>query len=120
MAKEFPDASNSEISVKLGEIWNQLTSEQQKPYFQKAESLKAVHKQNYPNYVYQPRQAKPKSARNRTSNRGDNKEEKEKLARFSSCGQGYNSRSAFHHAARTQGKEGLHKSLSPNLIVSSV
>lgn len=42
--------------MKLGEIWNELTSEQQRPYFKKAETLKAKHKQNYPNYVYQPRQ----------------------------------------------------------------
>eukprot|EP00794_Sanderia_malayensis_P005367 gene5367-6038_t len=58
VAKEFSDASNSEISVKLGEIWNELSSEQQKPYFQKAETLKADHKQNHPNYVYQPRQTR--------------------------------------------------------------
>ena len=56
MAKEFSEASNSEISVKLGEIWNELTNEQQRPYFKKAESLKEKHKQNHPNYVYQPRQ----------------------------------------------------------------
>ena len=57
MAKEFSEASNSEISVKLGEIWNELTSEQQRPYFKKAEWLKAKHKQSHPNYVYQPRQS---------------------------------------------------------------
>ena len=57
MAKEFSEASNSEISVKLGEIWNELTSDQQKPYFKKAEWLKAKHKQTHPNYVYQPRQS---------------------------------------------------------------
>ncbi|XP_065071794.1 uncharacterized protein LOC135696350 [Rhopilema esculentum] len=31
VAKEFSEASNSEISVKLGEIWNELTSDQQSP-----------------------------------------------------------------------------------------
>ena len=61
MAKEFSEASNSEISVKLGEIWNELTSEQQRPYFRKAETLKAKHKQNHPNYVYQPRQTQKPS-----------------------------------------------------------
>ena len=63
VAKEFADASNSEISVKLGEIWNELSSELQKPYFRKAESLKAEHKLNHPNYVYQPRQTRVKQSK---------------------------------------------------------
>ena len=76
MAKEFSDASNSEISVKLGEIWNELTSEQQRPYFRKAETLKAEHKQNHPNYVYQPRHPTAKVfKKNRETTKNESKED---------------------------------------------
>ena len=58
IAKRFPNANNAEISVKLGEIWNELSSEQQKPYFDEATRLKERHKVQHPNWVYQPRLTK--------------------------------------------------------------
>lgn len=58
IAKRYPNANNAEISVKLGEIWNDLSSGQQKPYFDEAARLKEKHKIEYPNWVYQPRPAK--------------------------------------------------------------
>ncbi|XP_031566986.1 transcription factor Sox-8-like, partial [Actinia tenebrosa] len=58
IAKRYPSANNAEISVKLGEIWNDLSSGQQKPYFDEAARLKEKHKIEYPNWVYQPRPAK--------------------------------------------------------------
>lgn len=58
IAKRYPHANNAEISVKLGEIWNDLSTEQQKPYFDEATRLKEKHKMEFPNWVYQPRPAK--------------------------------------------------------------
>lgn len=58
IAKRFANANNAEISVKLGEIWNDLSSEQQKPYFEEALRLKEKHKSEHPNWVYQPRSPK--------------------------------------------------------------
>lgn len=62
IAKRFPNANNAEISVKLGEIWNELSSEQQKPYFDEATRLKEHHKVQYPNWVYQPRVTKKRGS----------------------------------------------------------
>ena len=58
IAKRFPSANNAEISVKLGEIWNQLSTEQQRPYFDEASQLKEKHRTEHPNWVYQPRPSK--------------------------------------------------------------
>ncbi|XP_032234043.2 uncharacterized protein LOC116616190 [Nematostella vectensis] len=58
IAKRYPQANNAEISIRLGEIWNDLSSEQQKPYFDEATRLKDKHKAEHPNWVYQPRPAK--------------------------------------------------------------
>ncbi|EDO37719.1 predicted protein, partial [Nematostella vectensis] len=55
IAKRYPQANNAEISIRLGEIWNDLSSEQQKPYFDEATRLKDKHKAEHPNWVYQPR-----------------------------------------------------------------
>ena len=54
----FPNASNAEISVRLGHIWNDLPSIEQKPYFDEANELKERHKHDNPNWVYQPRPGK--------------------------------------------------------------
>ncbi|KAJ7377045.1 Transcription factor SOX-30 [Desmophyllum pertusum] len=58
IAKRFPNANNAEISVKLGEIWNELSTEQQRPYFEDASRLKEQHRAQHPNWVYQPRPSK--------------------------------------------------------------
>ena len=58
IAKRYPNANNAEISVKLGEIWNELSSEQQQPYFDEASRLKEKHRTEHPNWVYQPRPSK--------------------------------------------------------------
>lgn len=58
IAKRYPNANNAEISVKLGEIWNELSTEQQRPYFDEASRLKEQHRTEHPNWVYQPRPSK--------------------------------------------------------------
>ena len=58
IAKRYPNANNAEISVKLGEIWNDLSTEQQRPYFDEASRLKEKHRTEHPNWVYQPRPSK--------------------------------------------------------------
>lgn len=58
IAKRYPNANNAEISVKLGEIWNELSTEQQRPYFDEATRLKEKHRTEHPNWVYQPRPSK--------------------------------------------------------------
>lgn len=62
IAKRYPNANNAEISVKLGEIWNELSTEQQRPYFDEASRLKEKHRNEHPNWVYQPRPSKRRLA----------------------------------------------------------
>ncbi|XP_053407277.1 uncharacterized protein LOC123546980 [Mercenaria mercenaria] len=54
LASSMPNATNSEISVKLGQIWASMPPEEKKQYYDVAEKIKAKHRQDYPDWVYQP------------------------------------------------------------------
>ncbi|XP_063432093.1 uncharacterized protein LOC134714628 isoform X1 [Mytilus trossulus] len=54
LAEETPNASNAEISVKLGELWSHLAKEEKQKYYMEAERVKARHRQDFPDWIYQP------------------------------------------------------------------
>ncbi|NXI39541.1 SOX30 factor, partial [Galbula dea] len=61
LAKANPQANNAEISVQLGLEWSKLTEEQKKPYYDEAHKIRLKHREEFPDWVYQPRQGKKKS-----------------------------------------------------------
>ncbi|NWW90902.1 SOX30 factor, partial [Rhynochetos jubatus] len=60
LAKANPAASNAEISVQLGLEWSKLTEEQKQPYYDEAHKIKQRHREEFPDWVYQPRPGKKK------------------------------------------------------------
>lgn len=55
IANENPQMHNFDISRKLGLEWQKLSEGEKAHYFEEAKQLKEEHKQQYPNYKYQPR-----------------------------------------------------------------
>ncbi|NXW43050.1 SOX30 factor, partial [Nyctiprogne leucopyga] len=60
IARANPAANNAEISVQLGLEWSKLTEEQKQPYYEEAHKIKQRHREEFPGWVYQPRQNKRK------------------------------------------------------------
>lgn len=54
LAAKYPNANNSEISVRLGTCWNDLNVDEKKPYYAEAERIKNQHKRDFPGWVYRP------------------------------------------------------------------
>lgn len=52
LAEETPNASNAEISVKLGELWSHLAKNEKQKYYMEAERVKARHRQDFPGSQY--------------------------------------------------------------------
>lgn len=98
IAKRYPNANNAEISVKLGEIWNDLSTEQQRPYFDEASRLKEKHRTEHPNWVYQPRPSKRRLTYVTANSPG---------------GMQYNSGSYGYHHLHTPPSDSTNISLSP-------
>ena len=48
LASQFPNANNSEISIRLGQVWNDMSDEDKRPYYEEAERIKHKHKRDYP------------------------------------------------------------------------
>ena len=48
LASQFPNANNSEISIRLGQVWNEMTDDDKRPYYEEAERIKHKHKRDYP------------------------------------------------------------------------
>ncbi|XP_022091787.1 uncharacterized protein LOC110979917 isoform X2 [Acanthaster planci] len=58
LAHQFPHANNADISIQLGQSWNALTQEQKQPFYDEAEKLRKLHRQEHPGWVYSPRPPK--------------------------------------------------------------
>lgn len=99
IAKRYPNANNAEISVKLGEIWNDLSTEQQRPYFDEASRLKEKHRTEHPNWVYQPRPSKRRLTYMTSNSPGS--------------GMQYNNGSLGYHYLHSPPSDGSSTSLSP-------
>lgn len=48
LANQLPNSNNAEISIKLGQVWNDLTNEEKKPFYEEAERIKTKHKLDHP------------------------------------------------------------------------
>ncbi|XP_052131244.1 transcription factor SOX-3-like [Frankliniella occidentalis] len=59
---ENPRESNKDISVRLGTMWKMMTKEKKDTYFELARLVDAEHKKKYPDYVYNPKEARLRKA----------------------------------------------------------
>ena len=57
-AKDNPTMHNAEISKLLGKVWNSMTTNEKRPYVERAEKLRVIHMRDHPNYRYAPRKKK--------------------------------------------------------------
>lgn len=51
LAHQLPHSNNAEISVKLGQVWNDLTDEEKRPFYEEAERIKTKHKMDHPGNI---------------------------------------------------------------------
>ncbi|XP_060068476.1 putative transcription factor SOX-15 [Ylistrum balloti] len=58
LSEEMPQASNAQISVRLGEIWGSMSLAEKEKFFREAERIKLQHNRDFPGWVYQPKQKK--------------------------------------------------------------
>lgn len=65
IANENPQMHNFDISRKLGLEWQKLSEDEKANYFEEAKRLKEEHKQQYPDYKYQPRKRDKTNKRNK-------------------------------------------------------
>ncbi|XP_037955088.1 transcription factor Sox-8 [Teleopsis dalmanni] len=61
MSKQYPHLQNSELSKSLGKLWKNLKDSDKKPFMEFAEKLRMTHKQEHPDYKYQPRRKKART-----------------------------------------------------------
>ncbi|XP_049518366.1 sex-determining region Y protein [Dermacentor silvarum] len=57
VAAENPNENNQRVSSHLGKLWRSLSAVVKEPYQRKAAEAAVVHRRNYPDYVYNPREA---------------------------------------------------------------
>uniref|UniRef100_A0A1A9WZ10 HMG box domain-containing protein n=1 Tax=Glossina brevipalpis TaxID=37001 RepID=A0A1A9WZ10_9MUSC len=58
MSQQHPHLQNSELSKSLGKLWKNLKDSDKQPFMDVAEKLRKTHKQEHPDYKYQPRRKK--------------------------------------------------------------
>ncbi|XP_071362283.1 uncharacterized protein [Trachinotus anak] len=58
LRKACPGIGMIDTSVQLGYEWSKLTAEQKRPYFEVADKLKNLHKQQFPDYEFRPQKKK--------------------------------------------------------------
>ena len=63
LSQAHPTLHNSQLSKKLGKLWHELAEQEKIPYVQEASRLRSLHKQEFPEYKYQPKR-KPKISMN--------------------------------------------------------
>ncbi|CAH1105430.1 unnamed protein product [Psylliodes chrysocephalus] len=69
MSHKYPADSNKVISKKLGSNWKNLGAEEKNKYFEKARLIALEHKEKYPHYVYNPKEARLRKAMREAASR---------------------------------------------------
>ncbi|XP_063922489.1 transcription factor Sox-3-like isoform X2 [Zophobas morio] len=62
MSQLYPTESNKDISKRLGSGWKCLDEEERKRFFDRAKAIGLQHKREYPDYVYNPKEARIRKA----------------------------------------------------------
>jgi hypothetical protein len=62
LAKQYPWENNKSISVRLGAMWKSMNKEEKDVYMKAAREVVAEHKRKYPDYVYNPKEARVQKA----------------------------------------------------------
>ncbi|XP_011700992.1 PREDICTED: uncharacterized protein LOC105457809 [Wasmannia auropunctata] len=62
LAAENPRESNKDISVRLGVFWKNMSKDVKEKYFALAREVDREHKRKYPDYVYNPKEARLRKA----------------------------------------------------------
>ncbi|XP_057667608.1 transcription factor Sox-18-like isoform X3 [Diorhabda carinulata] len=62
LSHKYPADSNKIISKKLGSNWKNLSEEEKNKYFDRARIIAIEHKEKYPDYVYNPKEARLRKA----------------------------------------------------------
>lgn len=53
LLEQNPNISNVQVSVLLGKIWNEMSEEQKKPYYEESKRIKQQHRVDYPGWQFQ-------------------------------------------------------------------
>ncbi|XP_068904051.1 transcription factor SOX-9-like isoform X4 [Tenebrio molitor] len=62
MSQLYPTESNKDISKRLGNGWKSLNEDERKKFFERAKAIGLQHKKEYPDYVYNPKEARIRKA----------------------------------------------------------
>ncbi|XP_046665081.1 uncharacterized protein LOC124357378 isoform X2 [Homalodisca vitripennis] len=62
LAQQHPTDSNKSISVRLGQLWKNMSKGSKEIYYQRSRQAGQDHKQKYPGYVYNPKEARMRKA----------------------------------------------------------
>ncbi|XP_067124282.1 uncharacterized protein [Centruroides vittatus] len=54
LSQKYTNETNKSISVRLGQLWRQLSAEVKEEYFKKAKLIELQHRKKYPDYEYNP------------------------------------------------------------------
>ncbi|KAG0429825.1 hypothetical protein HPB47_023253 [Ixodes persulcatus] len=65
VAAQHPQENNKRVSTLLGQLWRDLPKDQMELYHQRANDVASEHRQRYPDYVYNPREARQRKAEER-------------------------------------------------------
>lgn len=52
LSVDMPDASNAEISVRLGQVWASLSRDEKQKYYLEAERIKMRHRIDFPGKIF--------------------------------------------------------------------
>ncbi|XP_054260416.1 uncharacterized protein LOC128985068 [Macrosteles quadrilineatus] len=62
LALQNPTESNKTISVRLGQMWKNMTKSAKETYYQRSKQAGQDHKLKYPGYIYNPKEARIRKA----------------------------------------------------------
>ncbi|XP_017039353.1 transcription factor Sox-10 [Drosophila ficusphila] len=104
MSKQYPHLQNSELSKSLGKLWKNLKDSDKKPFMEFAEKLRMTHKQEHPDYKYQPRRKKARVLPPQQSGEGGSPGEEVALSASSGSSKPRSGQSSASNGQRRAGK----------------